>query len=65
MLLLNAVLTVRAHEPNSHKDKGWETFTDAVIRAVNAQAEPGGVRALGRLRPEEGEADRRRHDTAC
>src|SRR5262245_54053397 len=35
MLLLNAVLTVRAHEPNSHKNKGWETFTDAVIRAVN------------------------------
>lgn len=35
ILLLNAVLTVRAHEPNSHKDKGWETFTDAVIRKVN------------------------------
>jgi uracil-DNA glycosylase len=35
VLLLNAVLTVRAHTPNSHKDKGWEQFTDAVIRAVN------------------------------
>lgn len=35
VLLLNAVLTVRAHTPTSHKDKGWETFTDAVIRAVN------------------------------
>jgi uracil-DNA glycosylase len=35
ILLLNAVLTVRAHEPNSHKNKGWETFTDSVIRAVN------------------------------
>jgi len=35
VLLLNAVLTVRAHQPNSHKDKGWETFTDAVIRKVN------------------------------
>ncbi|HET6230439.1 MAG TPA: uracil-DNA glycosylase [Longimicrobiaceae bacterium] len=34
VLLLNAVLTVRAHEPNSHKGKGWETFTDAVIRKV-------------------------------
>jgi uracil-DNA glycosylase len=34
VLLLNAVLTVRAHEPNSHKGKGWETFTDAVIRRV-------------------------------
>jgi uracil-DNA glycosylase len=38
--MLNAVLTVRAHEPNSHKDKGWETFTDAVIRAVNDEPEP-------------------------
>ncbi|HVG34450.1 MAG TPA: uracil-DNA glycosylase [Pyrinomonadaceae bacterium] len=35
VLLLNAVLTVRAGEPNSHKDRGWEIFTDAVIRKVN------------------------------
>lgn len=40
VLLLNTVLTVRAHEANSHKGKGWETFTDAVIRAVNDRAEP-------------------------
>ena len=40
VLLLNAVLTVRAHEANSHKGKGWETFTDAVIRAVDDQPEP-------------------------
>jgi uracil-DNA glycosylase len=40
VLLLNAVLTVRAHEPNSHKDKGWERFTDAVIGAVGAKTEP-------------------------
>jgi len=39
VLLLNAVLTVRAGEPNSHKDRGWERFTDDVIRAVNAKAE--------------------------
>ncbi len=39
VLLLNPVLTVRAHEPNSHKGKGWEAFTDAVIRAVNAKRE--------------------------
>jgi uracil-DNA glycosylase len=39
VLMLNAVLTVRAHEPNSHKDRGWERFTDAVIRAVNAKPE--------------------------
>ena len=37
ILMLNAVLTVRAHEPNSHKNKGWEKFTDAVIRQVNAK----------------------------
>ncbi|XP_064599619.1 uracil-DNA glycosylase-like [Liolophura sinensis] len=35
VLLLNAVLTVRAHNANSHKDKGWEKFTDAVIRTLN------------------------------
>lgn len=40
VLLLNAVLTVRAHQANSHKDHGWETFTDAILRAVNARPEP-------------------------
>lgn len=40
VLLLNAVLTVQAHQANSHKDRGWETFTDAVIRAVNAKPDP-------------------------
>jgi len=40
VLLLNAVLTVRAHTPNSHKDHGWETFTDAVLRAVAARPDP-------------------------
>ncbi len=40
MLLLNAVLTVRAGEPNSHKGRGWETFTDAVIRKVNERPTP-------------------------
>lgn len=40
VLLLNTVLTVRAHEANSHKGKGWEKFTDAVISAVNAQDRP-------------------------
>lgn len=35
VLMLNAVLTVRAHTPNSHKSKGWEKFTDAVIQKVN------------------------------
>ena len=40
VLLLNTVLTVRAHESNSHKGKGWENFTDAIIRAVNEQNRP-------------------------
>ncbi|MGF1529556.1 MAG: uracil-DNA glycosylase, partial [Candidatus Competibacterales bacterium] len=35
VLLLNAVLTVRAHTPNSHKGRGWETLTDRVIRLVS------------------------------
>jgi|GEM_PF-116354 len=37
VLLLNTVLTVRAHTPNSHKDKGWERFTDTVIRTISNQ----------------------------
>jgi uracil-DNA glycosylase len=40
VMLLNAVLTVRAGQPNSHKDKGWEQFTDAVIKALDAREEP-------------------------
>ncbi|MFJ7262641.1 uracil-DNA glycosylase [Streptomyces globosus] len=40
VLLLNAVLTVREGEPNSHKGKGWEKFTDAVIRAVADRPDP-------------------------
>ena len=39
MLLLNATLTVRAGQAASHQGKGWETFTDEVIRAVNAKSE--------------------------
>jgi uracil-DNA glycosylase len=34
VLLLNAVLTVRAHEAASHAGRGWEKFTDAVVRAI-------------------------------
>lgn len=40
VLLLNTVLTVRAHQANSHQGKGWELFTDAVIKAVNEQDRP-------------------------
>ena len=35
VLMLNTVLTVRAHQANSHQNKGWEQFTDAIIREVN------------------------------
>ncbi|MCS7073813.1 MAG: uracil-DNA glycosylase [Bacteroidia bacterium] len=37
VLLLNATLTVRAGQAGSHQKKGWETFTDAVIRTINDQ----------------------------
>ena len=40
VFLLNSVLTVRAHAANSHRGIGWETFTDAAIRALNAQDRP-------------------------
>ncbi|MSS63281.1 uracil-DNA glycosylase [Velocimicrobium porci] len=40
ILMLNTVLTVRAHQAGSHQGKGWEQFTDAVIEAVNAQNRP-------------------------
>jgi uracil-DNA glycosylase len=40
ILMLNAVLTVQAHTPNSHKNQGWETFTDAVISQVNHKPDP-------------------------
>ena len=40
VLLLNTVLTVRAHNANSHRGIGWEQFTDAAIRAINALDRP-------------------------
>lgn len=40
VLLLNTVLTVRAHAANSHKGYGWEQFTDATIRILNEQDRP-------------------------
>ncbi|MCR5715315.1 MAG: uracil-DNA glycosylase [Lachnospiraceae bacterium] len=40
VLLLNTVLTVRAHQAFSHQKHGWEQFTDAIITAVNAQDRP-------------------------
>jgi uracil-DNA glycosylase len=40
VLLLNTVLTVRKKEPNSHKGKGWEHFTNEVIKQVNRKTDP-------------------------
>ncbi|HBG5343413.1 TPA: uracil-DNA glycosylase [Clostridioides difficile] len=40
VLLLNTALTVRAHEANSHKNKGWEIFTDRVISILSEREDP-------------------------
>ncbi|MGE3804485.1 MAG: uracil-DNA glycosylase [Gemmataceae bacterium] len=40
MLLLNAVLTVAAHQPASHAKQGWETFTDAIIKSLSDRTSP-------------------------
>ena len=40
VLLLNSVLTVRAGQPNSHRGKGWEIFTDQVIKILNERETP-------------------------
>lgn len=40
VLMLNTVLTVRAHQANSHRGIGWEEFTDAAIKALNEQDRP-------------------------
>ena len=40
VLLLNTALTVRAGQANSHKNKGWEIFTDAVIKKINEREKP-------------------------
>lgn len=39
VLLLNATLTVRGHAPNSHKDLGWERFTDSIIQEISSRKE--------------------------
>lgn len=62
VLLLNAVLTVRAHQAASHAGRGWETFTDAAIAAVNAQREHVVFMLWGSYAQKKGAMiDRRRH----
>lgn len=40
VLLLNSTLTVRSHQANSHKDSGWERFTDTCIKALGSDSKP-------------------------
>jgi uracil-DNA glycosylase len=63
VLLLNTVLTVEANNQNSHKNKGWERFTDAIVDALNHRPGPGLVFLLwGRPAQEKGsKIDRRKH----
>lgn len=62
VLLLNAVLTVREGQPNSHKGLGWERFTDAVIAALNERERPVVFILWGRHAQEKASfIDRSRH----
>ncbi len=55
VLLLNAILTVRAGQPGSHRGKGWELFTDAVIRKLNDKKENLVFLLWGKFAQEKGE----------
>ncbi len=62
VLLLNATLTVRAGSPGSHQHKGWEEFTDAVIRTLSEQKEHLVFILWGRYAQEKGAIiDRKKH----
>jgi uracil-DNA glycosylase len=62
VLLLNATLTVRAHQAGSHQKKGWEEFTDSVINIINSEKENIVFFLWGAYAQKKGEAiDRSRH----
>lgn len=62
VLLLNATLTVKAHQAGSHQNKGWEQFTDAAIRALNEEKEHLVFLLWGSYAQRKGEfIDRQRH----
>ncbi|MGA2406249.1 MAG: uracil-DNA glycosylase [Bacteroidales bacterium] len=62
VLLLNAILTVRAHQPGSHQKKGWEQFTDSVIRILNNEKQNLVFFLWGAYAQKKGETiDRSRH----
>jgi uracil-DNA glycosylase len=62
VLLLNATLTVRAGTPGSHQNKGWESFTDAVIKTISAERESVVFLLWGAYAQKKGEViDRSKH----
>ncbi|MGH2404036.1 MAG: uracil-DNA glycosylase [bacterium] len=66
ILMLNTVLTVRGGQPGSHRGKGWECFTDAIIRLLNARADTvvfalWGHDAMKKAQVKAGLIDKRRH----
>lgn len=62
VLLLNATLTVRASTPGSHQNKGWETFTDAVIKKISEEREHVVFMLWGAYAQKKGEIiDRKKH----
>lgn len=62
VLLLNATLTVLAHQAGSHQKRGWEEFTDAVISLVNTEKENVVFMLWGAYAQKKGESiDRRKH----
>ena len=62
VLLLNATLTVRAHQAGSHQKKGWEEFTDYVIRVLNSEKKNLVFFLWGAYAQKKGESiDRSRH----
>jgi len=66
VLMLNAVLTVRAHRPGSHRNKGWEIFTDAIIQAVNTKEDRVVFLLWGNYAKEKMKLiDRKRHVLIC
>ena len=62
VLLLNSVLTVEMGQAASHRDRGWERFTDRIVREINAKSDARRVHAVGQLRAKEGGV--RRFDAA-
>lgn len=62
VLLLNAILTVRAHQAASHRGKGWEAFTEAVIRLISEQKEQVVFLLWGKYAQDKGKIiDERKH----